>query len=26
VIHPDPEKLGLHVQANIGLTTKLGLQ
>lgn len=26
VIHPDPEKLGLHVQAIIGLTTKLGLQ
>lgn len=26
VIHPDPEKLGLHVQAIIGLNTKLGLQ
>jgi len=26
VIHPDPEKLGLHVQAIIGLTTKLGWQ
>lgn len=26
VIHTNPEKLGLHVQAIIGLTTKLGMQ
>lgn len=26
VIHPNPEKLGLHVQAIIGLMTKLGMQ
>lgn len=26
VIHTNPEKLGVHVQAIIGLTTKLGLQ